>query len=240
MLGIRDGARQMIVGVEASCEVWGAIMQQDDKIKDPNWSPYEWWLQNKADKTYDMGKCECCRLMQGLRKFCNNVYRVRFFMVPDANTLAPQLNLPTNDQLGALVTSWIAWIWLFTIDKEHVPGRLNGGPDGHSWRLSRDMVPDPEEEDYLEQIIKPSWGETRVKRGPEQTINGRAYPPTVRSSIVDKYNGKWNKIGKFLTNLMQPQAKTFKEMQQFRWEATKYPVSDGILYRRRKTNQLPA
>jgi len=48
--------------------------------------------------------------MKAFKKFRNYVNGVRFLMETAANTLAHQLNLPSNDLPGALVTRWIAWI----------------------------------------------------------------------------------------------------------------------------------
>jgi len=55
-----------------------------------------------------------------------------------------------------------------------------------------------------------------------------------------EYKWRWKEIGEFLGNLKRPKGKTPKEMQQFRWEATKYFVSDAVLYWRWKSNELLA
>jgi hypothetical protein len=65
---------------------------------------------------------------------------------------------------------------------------------------------------------------------------GRAYEPFVRLRLAEEYTGRWMEIGEFLWNLKRQERKTTKEMQQFQQEATKYLVSEGILYQRRKTN----
>jgi hypothetical protein len=107
-------------------------LQQEDQNKDRHLCWHEGGLWNKAEKRYDPGKRECHGLMKVLKKFRNNVYAVRFLMETDANRLVHQLNLPANDQPGALVTRWIMWIQLFNFDVKHIPGRLHGGPDGLS------------------------------------------------------------------------------------------------------------
>jgi hypothetical protein len=121
-LDLSDGAGQIVVGVDASLEEWGVIMQQEDENKDQHPCRYESGLWNKAEKRYDAGKCECRGLMKALKKFHNNVYGVRFLFEADANTLVHQLHLSTNDLPRALVTRWIAWIRLFDFDVKHVPG----------------------------------------------------------------------------------------------------------------------
>jgi hypothetical protein len=82
--------------------------------------------------------------MKARKKFRNYIYGVRFLVETDANTLVHQQNLPANDLPGALVTRWIVWIRLFDFDVEHVPGSLNGGPDGLSRRPRGDGEPEPE------------------------------------------------------------------------------------------------
>jgi len=109
-LDVSDGAGQIVMGVDASSEGWGAILQQEDKNRDRHRCHYERELWNKAEKRYDAGKRECRGLMKALKMFHNYVYGVRFLVETDANTLVHQLNLPANDLPGALVTRWIAWI----------------------------------------------------------------------------------------------------------------------------------
>jgi hypothetical protein len=178
--------------------------------------------------------------MKALKKFRNYVYGVRFLVETDANTLVHQLNLPANDLPGALVTRWIAWIRLFDFDVKHGPGRLNGGPDGLSRRPRGQGEPEPEVEDDLEETIEASLRGIRVEQGSDRKRRERPYEPFVGLRLAEEYKGRWKEIGEFLGNLKRPEGKTMKEMQQFRREATKYLVSDGILYRRRKTNEPPA
>jgi hypothetical protein len=239
-LEVSDGAGQIVVGVNASLEWWGAILQQEDKNKD--WHPcrYESGLWNNAEKRYDAGKRECRGLMKALKKFCNYVYGVRFLVETDANTLVHQLNLPANDLPGALVTRWIAWIRLFDFDVKHVPARLNGGPDGLSRWPRGEGEPEPEEEDKLEETIEASLRGIRVEQVSDRKRRERPYEPFVGLRLAEEYKGRWKGIGEFQGNLKRPEGKTTKELQQFRREATKYLVSDGILYRRRKTNEPPA
>jgi len=110
MLDVSDGAGQIVVGVDASLEVWGAILQQEDENKDRHPSHYQSGLWNNAEKRSDAGKRECRGLMKALKKFPNYVYGVRFPVETDANTFVHQLNLPANDLPGALVTLCIVWM----------------------------------------------------------------------------------------------------------------------------------
>jgi len=79
-----------------------------------------------------------------------------------------------------------------------------------------------------------------VEQGSDRKRRERPYEPFVGLRLAEEYKGRWKEIGQFLGNLKRPEGKTPKETQQFQREATKYLVSDGILHRRRRTNELPA
>jgi hypothetical protein len=149
-------AMAIMIGVDASLEGCGAILQQEDENMDRHPCRYECGLWNNAERRYDAGKCECRGLMKALKKFRNYVYGVRFLVETDANPLVHQLHLPANDLPGALVTQWIAWIRQFDFDVEHVPGRLNGGPEGLSRQPRGEGEAKPEENDDLEETIEAS------------------------------------------------------------------------------------
>jgi len=152
-LDVSDGTGHIVLGVDACLERWGAILQQDDESKDRHLGRYESCLWNNAEKRYDPGICECCGLMKALKQFCNNLYEVRILLQTDANTSVHELNLPAKDLPGALVTRWIAWIRLLDFDLKHVPGRLNGGPNGLSRRPRGEGELAPEEDNDLEETI---------------------------------------------------------------------------------------
>jgi hypothetical protein len=103
-LDVSDGARQIVIGVEACSEGWRAIWQQDDKNKDRHPCRYESGFWNNAEKSYDVAKRECRGLRKALKMFRNYVYVVRFLSQTGANTLVHQLNLPANNLPGALLT----------------------------------------------------------------------------------------------------------------------------------------
>jgi len=50
----------------------------------------------------------------------------------DASVLVAQLNRLATDLPGALVTRWIAYIWLFDFEVRHVPGTKHTVADGLS------------------------------------------------------------------------------------------------------------
>ena len=188
-LVVSDGAGQIVVGVDGSLEVWGAILLQEDENKDRHRCCYESGLWNNAEKRYDPGKRECRGLMKVLEKFRNYAYGVRFLMETDANTLVHQLNLPTNDLPGARVTQWIAWIRLFDFNLRHGTGRLNRGPDGLPPRSRGEGEPEPEEEYDLEETIEANIRGIRVGEGSDRKRRERPYEPFVGLRLAEEYNG---------------------------------------------------
>jgi len=122
--------------------------------------------------------------------------------------------LPANDLPGALITRWIPWIRLFNFNVKHVPGRLNGGPDGLFQRPQEEGEPEPEEEDDLEESIAAGLQGIRVERGTEQRSRGRASEQFVGLRLAEEYKERCKQISEFLGNLKRPEGKTMKQIQQ--------------------------
>ena len=159
MLDLSVGAWGIVLGVKASFEGWGVIFQQEDHNMERHPCRNDSGQWTEAGMRYDAGKRECHGLLQALKKFHNYVYGVRFLVETDANTLVHRLNLHTNDLPGAPVTRWIVRIGLFGFDLKNLPGRHIGGTGGLSQRPWGEGVPDPEQEDDLEEtIIASLWG----------------------------------------------------------------------------------
>jgi len=77
-------------------------------------------------------------------------------METDADTLVHQLHLTANDLLGTLVTCWTTRIQLFKFDREHVIGKMYGGPDGLLWWRCQVGEPKLDEEDDVVETIEAS------------------------------------------------------------------------------------
>jgi hypothetical protein len=110
------------------------------------------------------------------------------------------LNLPTINLPGALVTGWIAWIWLFDFDIKHVSGRLNGGPDGLSRRPQGQGEPDPDNQEVndMEDTIEARLKGVQV----EQRDEGKGrYEPFVGLQLSQPYKVEWWEIREFLGSL---------------------------------------
>jgi len=121
-LDMSDGTGQIVVGVDASIEWWGAISQQEDENEDWHACRSQWGLWIHTYIRYDMPKHEWGGLKKALKKFRNYVYAVTFLMARDADTLVHQPNLTANNLPGGLITHCIAWIKLLDCDIKHVPG----------------------------------------------------------------------------------------------------------------------
>jgi len=148
--------------------------------------------------------------MKALKKFRNYVYGVRFLVETFTNILVHQLNLPANDLPGAQVTCWIAWIRLFDFDVKHVPGRLNGGPNGLSRRPRGEGEPAPEEEVDLEETIEACLQGIRVEQGSDRKRRERPYEPFVGLRLAQEYKGRWKEIGELMGNLKLPGRKNYE------------------------------
>jgi len=240
MLDVHYGTGQIVDAVDASLAEWEANLQQEDENKDRHPCRYASRLTNKVKEKYHTRTRECRGLMKALEKFRNYPYGIWFLVETDANTLVHQRNVPANDRPGALVTLGLVWIWLFNFGMKHVPGRLNGGHDGLSRQPQGKGQPVPEEEDDLEETIEASLRGIQVEQGSDSQGRERPYELFVWLWLAEEYKGWWNEIGECLGNLKQQEGKTPTVMQQFRREATKYLLPDGVLYPRGKPNEPPA
>jgi NADH:ubiquinone oxidoreductase subunit D len=97
--------------------------------------------------------------------------------------------------------------------------------------------PKPEEEDDLEKTIEARLRGIQVEQGPERKRKERAYEPFVGLRQAEESQVRWKEIGKLLANLKCPEGKSLQTMQQCRWEAMKYLVSDGVFCFRWNTNE---
>jgi len=80
---------------------------------------------------------------------------------------------------------------------KHVPGRLNGGPDGLSLRPRGEGEPEPEEKDNLEETFEGSLRGIRVEQGSDRKMTERPYEPFVGLRLAEEFKRRWNKIGEF-------------------------------------------
>src|SRR5262249_30771006 len=111
------------------------LMQEaEDEARRRRPARYESGIWTGAEQRYDAGKRELRGLLMALKKLRFWLYGVHFYVELDANTVVAQLNLPSNDLPGAVVTRWLAWIRLFDFDVIHVPGKRHTAADGLSRR----------------------------------------------------------------------------------------------------------
>jgi hypothetical protein len=67
MLDISDGAAPIVVWVDTNLQGLGVIFQQHNQNKDRHLGQYQSKLWIKAEKQYNLGKCECCGRMKSLK-----------------------------------------------------------------------------------------------------------------------------------------------------------------------------
>jgi hypothetical protein len=109
-LDVRDGAGQIVVGVDNSLERWRETMLQQSENNDWHLGRYETGCCPKVQQRYDTGKRDSAGMMRAFEKFTNYVSGVRMLMEKDVNTVVHQLAFRTKNLPESLLTHWIAWI----------------------------------------------------------------------------------------------------------------------------------
>ena len=149
----KDGWGQVVLGVDASLDGWGATLGQYDDKGRLRVARYESGLWSPAERKYDATKRECRGVLKALRKLRFTLYGVHFMLETDANVLVAQLNRAATDLPGALVTRWLAWIRLFDFEVRHVKGAKHMAADGLSRRPRTVSDDDEDEEKDLDEFI---------------------------------------------------------------------------------------
>ncbi|RVD90130.1 uncharacterized protein DFL_001106 [Arthrobotrys flagrans] len=115
---------------------------------------YESGVWSSVEQKYDAVKRECRELLKALKKLRFWLYGISFTVETDANTLVAQLNMPSTDLSGALVTRWLAWIWLFDFEVKHVPGKKHTAADGLSRRpATQEEIAEADNEEDIDDFI---------------------------------------------------------------------------------------
>ena len=234
---------RIVLGVDASCLGYGAILQQEDQNGKRHLVRYERGLWTDTERNYNVGKLECRALLRTVKKFGHYLYGIHFLVEIDAKTLIHQGNQPINDIPGAVVGRWLAYIRLFSFDIVHVPGTKRKSPDSPSQRPAteeeeeeREKNGDKVEEEIEEAIEGALWKLSVEEEGAE-----------VENTIVEVRNAhrggkevdETERIVRWLLTMERPREMTDEEFGRFKREATRYLVRDGILYRRPRNRGGP-
>ena len=103
---------------------WNEIfMQFWNKLR--HFFRYENDIWFKIKTKYDDEKLICRAMWKCLKKFCFHFYDVRFVLKIDSKILIAQFNRSNTNFLKSLMTRWIAWIWLFDFEIQHVKNKKN-------------------------------------------------------------------------------------------------------------------
>ena len=137
---------RIVFGIDASGLLFGANRQQEDWECRCHAVRYESRLWTPAKTRYDVVKLEFPVLLYVLKKFCDYLYRVQFWIEIDACTLVYHPNQPISDLLGAIVGRLVVYIRLFSFDIKHVAGVKHKGPEG--------LLRHPGTEDELRELVK--------------------------------------------------------------------------------------
>jgi hypothetical protein len=236
----------IVLGVEASLLVYGAILQQEDSAGKRHPCRYESGLWSEAEWRYDAGKLECCALVRMLKEFGHH-YGIHFLIEIDAKTLIYQLNRLVNDIPGAVARRWLAYIRLLSLDIQHVVGTKPKGPDA----LSRRPATEVEEEQRRKgaqhdeeldvfmngELDRLEWAESGEYRGARMGLQSPEYLTIVHAANRD--SGNVQRICEYLLTLRRPHGITEVDFKRLRNEAVKYMMEGTILYRRGKPGMPP-
>ena len=112
---------EIILTVDFSLKKWDIILFQINSETDKNHSSrYKSDLWTMFESKYDVTKRECCELLKTLKKIRFWLYKVRFTIEIDINTLIAQFNRSTADLSEILIIYWLAWIHLFDFNVRYV------------------------------------------------------------------------------------------------------------------------
>jgi hypothetical protein len=232
-------SREIVVGVDASLDGWGATLGQIQENGRLGVNRFESGMWNQAERNYDATKRECRGVLKALKKFKYQLYGVHFILETDANVLVAQLNKGATDLPGALVTRWLAWIRLFDFDVRHVPGSKHTAADG----LSRRPRTASDDIDEAHEVDIDDWIEGELFSDTFAQLNAMSISPVsvAREDGIDVddglplqegYSDDSQRIAKFLVTLTRPKEMSTKEFRHFKAQALRYQVDQRQLWRR--------
>ena len=108
-------------------------------------------------------KRECRKLLKTLKKVCFWLYKVRFIIEIDVNTLITQLNRFVVNLFKILMTRWLTWIRLSDFNIRYVFGKRYTVAD-ELFRKSRESSNDIDEiyKENIDDFIDDQFNRVRV------------------------------------------------------------------------------
>jgi len=137
-LNYDENTEDIVLAVNSSLTEWGFCLMQmmnDKKQWHICWYDSETW--SVTESAYDAEKWECHNLLKFLKKVQAYLYEVSFIIELNVQTLIAQLNCSAADVSDVLINCWLAWIYLFDFDVQHVSEKKHQAADALSqWPLT--------------------------------------------------------------------------------------------------------
>jgi hypothetical protein len=215
----------LFVGVDASKEGGGAVLEQMGADGRRHPCRFESTMWSKQESTWHSTKLECKAVVWALKKFRTWLYGQHFTIETDAQTLIAQLNRSSAEVPGAIMNRWLGAILMWDFEIKHVPGKKNVVADALSrypkpkgWEAPD--KPEDDVEEFIENLI------ANVESGK---------PPAPGRVLRDEYSEESEEYAVFLTTARAPRMPRNK-LPGWKKFALNFFVRDGYLFRKTSRN----
>ena len=150
-----------------------------------------------SESKYDVMKQECRELLKALKKVRFWLYKMRFMIEIDVNTLIVQLNRSVVDFSEILMICWLTWIRLFNFNVRHVFDKKHTATDEFSRRsckLSNDI--DEIHKENIDDFIDDQFNCVRI-------CSMRVNKNDDKQFLKNEYSEKFQKIIHYLITLFR-------------------------------------
>jgi ribonuclease HI len=148
----------LFVGVDASKEEGGAVLEQIGADGRRHPCRFESTIWSKQESAWHSTKLECKAVVWALKKFRTWLYGQHFTIETDAQTLIAQLNRSSAEVPGAIMNRWLGAILMWDFEIKHVPRKKNVVADALSrypkpkgWEAPKE--PEDDVEEFIENLI---------------------------------------------------------------------------------------